>query len=225
MIKFCLKNAHTRQILFAIFLVTGLVNCGSGTHANPLAATPSPQKQYGVQVSSPANNSTVGTTVNFAASAATTCATGVASIGIFTAPGVLAYKVNGATVWVTTILLDRSLRLSPAAQLSEISRSLETTGREYYQQACQQLKSDAAAGRVPPVPAPEADSEFQSSNETERFSLTGDGGNTLVYLVRTPRGIVAYSRPLEVRMLTPISLAISIASVVLPSPGGPKNRA
>ena len=107
MIKFCLKNAHTRQILFAIFLVTGLVNCGIGTHANPLAATPSPQKQYGVQVSSPANNSTVGTTVNFAASAATTCATGVASIGIFTAPGVLAYKVNGAT-------LNTNLSLNPA---------------------------------------------------------------------------------------------------------------
>jgi hypothetical protein len=106
-IKFCLNNAYTKQLLFAIFLVTGLVNCGSGMHANPLAATPSPQKQSGVQVSSPANNSTVGTTVKFAASATTTCATGVASMGIFTAPGVLAYKANGAN-------LNTNLKLSPA---------------------------------------------------------------------------------------------------------------
>jgi len=44
----------------------------------------------------------------------------------------------GATVWVTTVLLDYSLRLSPVDQLSRLSRSLEKTGKEYYQQAREQ---------------------------------------------------------------------------------------
>ena len=57
----------------------------------------------------------------------------------------------GATVWVTTALLDRSLRLSPVDQLSGLSRSRAKTGREFYQQACEQLKADALAGRATPT--------------------------------------------------------------------------
>ena len=54
----------------------------------------------------------------------------------------------GATVWLTTLLLNSSLRLSPVNQLSDLSRSLEKTGKEYYQQARQQLKADALAGQI-----------------------------------------------------------------------------
>jgi two-component system nitrogen regulation sensor histidine kinase NtrY len=106
----------------------------------------------------------------------------------------------GATAWLTTVLLDRSLRLSPVDQLSELSRSLEATGREYYQQACEALKADALAGRVAPVSAPEAASEFQTSEDHERFALTGDGGGALLYLVRTPEGVAVYKRALGIRM-------------------------
>ncbi len=49
-----------------------------------------------VSVSAPANNSSVGNTVQYVATAATSCAKGVAAMGIYTAPYVLAYKVNGA---------------------------------------------------------------------------------------------------------------------------------
>ncbi|HEX6804699.1 MAG TPA: alkaline phosphatase family protein [Terriglobales bacterium] len=52
----------------------------------------------GVSVSSPGNNSTSASPVHFVASATTSCAKGVASIGIYTAPYVLAYKVNGASL-------------------------------------------------------------------------------------------------------------------------------
>lgn len=52
----------------------------------------------GVSVSSPANNSTVGSPVNFKATATTTCQKGVSSMGIYTAPGVLAYTVPGASM-------------------------------------------------------------------------------------------------------------------------------
>ena len=54
----------------------------------------------------------------------------------------------GATVWLTAQLLNQSLRLSPVNQLSDLSRSLEKTGKEYYQQAKDQLKADALAGRL-----------------------------------------------------------------------------
>lgn len=61
----------------------------------------------GVSVSKPANGSTLQGPVNFVASATTsTCPKGVASMGIYTTPGVLAYVVNGAS-------LNTSLNLSP----------------------------------------------------------------------------------------------------------------
>ena len=62
----------------------------------------------------------------------------------------------GATVWLTTLLLNQSLRLSPVNQLSDLSRSLEKTGKEYYQQARAQLKADALAGRLAPISVPHA---------------------------------------------------------------------
>jgi len=105
----------------------------------------------------------------------------------------------GATVWLTTLLLNQSLRLSPVNQLSDLSRSLEKTGKEYYQQAKDQLKADALAGRVAPVDLPNA-KDLLSSEDSEGFVLTGDGENQLLYLVRTPTGVTAWERPLGIRM-------------------------
>lgn len=48
----------------------------------------------GVWVSAPANNSNVATTVQFVAKATTSCPKGVAGMGIYTAPGKLAYLVH-----------------------------------------------------------------------------------------------------------------------------------
>ena len=105
-----------------------------------------------------------------------------------------------ATVWVTTLLLDRSLRLSPVDQLSEVSLSLQKTGHEYYEQASAQLKADARAGRLATVPVPDSAKDFLTSDDTESFSLTGEGGDTLVYLRKTPEGVKAWTRPLAIRM-------------------------
>lgn len=106
----------------------------------------------------------------------------------------------GATVWLTTLLLDRSLRLSPVDQLSELSLSLQKTGHEYYEQAKRQLKADALSGHLAPVPVPDAAKDFLSSDDTEQFSLTGNGGNTLLYLLKTNEGVKAWERPLDIRM-------------------------
>ena len=47
-----------------------------------------------VQVTSPANNSSVGPQVRYTATASSSCANGVAAMGIYTSPGVLAYVVQ-----------------------------------------------------------------------------------------------------------------------------------
>src|SRR3954471_9815528 len=60
----------------------------------------------GVSVTSPSNNSTVGSPVNYVATATSSCSKGVASMGIYSAPGKLAYVANGAS-------LNTSLSLSP----------------------------------------------------------------------------------------------------------------
>src|SRR5580692_5591759 len=48
-----------------------------------------------VSVNAPANNSNVATTVQYVATATSSCAKGVSAMGIYTAPNVLAYTVNG----------------------------------------------------------------------------------------------------------------------------------
>jgi hypothetical protein len=52
----------------------------------------------GVTVSSPGNGATVTSPVHFAATGSSSCSKGVAAMGIYTAPGVLAYKVNGSSL-------------------------------------------------------------------------------------------------------------------------------
>jgi len=70
-------------------------HCGGAT-TTPISITVSGSS--GVQVSTPANNATVGSPVNFQATATSTCSAGVASMGIYTAPNQLAYVVNGASL-------------------------------------------------------------------------------------------------------------------------------
>lgn len=91
----------------------------------------------------------------------------------------------GATLWLASILLDQSVRLRPSNQLTVLAESLERTGREYYRQACDQLRSDAGSGRLQPVSpdTPELKQmaeEFRSSGEPERFARTG---SQLVYFL------------------------------------------
>jgi hypothetical protein len=59
----------------------------------------------GVTVTSPGNGSTVGSAVNFVATANTSCAQGVASMGIYPAPYQLAYVSNGGSL-NTSLTLD-----------------------------------------------------------------------------------------------------------------------
>src|SRR5579871_4246121 len=60
----------------------------------------------GVTISSPYNGSTVGTSVNFVATANTSCSKGVGSMGIYPAAYQLAYVANGSS-------LNTNLNLNP----------------------------------------------------------------------------------------------------------------
>jgi hypothetical protein len=77
--------------------------CGGAT-TTPITVTVS--NESGVEVASPANDSTVSDPVRFTATASSSCAQGVASVGIYTAPGQLAYVANGST-------LNTALSLNP----------------------------------------------------------------------------------------------------------------
>ncbi len=105
----------------------------------------------------------------------------------------------GATVWLTTLLLNQSLRLSPADQISDLSRSLERTGQKYYQQACDQLKADALAGRLRAVVPPNVN-DLLSTEDSERCAVIGEAGDKLLFVARNANGVTAWERPLEIRM-------------------------
>ena len=56
----------------------------------------------------------------------------------------------GATIWITTSLLDRSLRYATTGELDRLSRTLETTAKRFYQREREALKEDALARRTQP---------------------------------------------------------------------------
>jgi hypothetical protein len=79
--------------------------CGGAT-TSTVSITVKSSGTTGVFVTSPSNNSTVGSPANFSATATTSCSLGISAMGIYTAPYQLAYVVNGAS-------LNTNLALSP----------------------------------------------------------------------------------------------------------------
>ena len=119
----------------------------------------------------------------------------------------------GATLWITTSLLERSLRYSSTGQVDALSKALEKTGRELYQWRREALKSDALAGRLAPARYaatglrdwPREVQEFWESGASERFSLAGEEGERINYLVRRPEGVWVYSSGLGAVSLARLS--------------------
>jgi hypothetical protein len=72
-------------------------NCGSSART-AVTLTVASGGQAGVYVTSPSNNSTVTSPAKFVATATTGCAKGIASMGIYTAPNMLAYSAKGASL-------------------------------------------------------------------------------------------------------------------------------
>jgi len=114
----------------------------------------------------------------------------------------------GATLWITTSFLDRSLRYRATRELDEVSRSLQVTGHEFYLQACENLKTEAAAGHVVPerysekdlAAWPEPVRSFWSSGEQQGCARAGANGDRLDYRERRPGEALVYSRALPISM-------------------------
>jgi two-component system nitrogen regulation sensor histidine kinase NtrY len=119
----------------------------------------------------------------------------------------------GATLWITASLLEHSLSYASTEELDKLSTSLKDTARLLYQSARQDLRDDAAAGRISAqvFPGnsrgawPAAVRDFWNSGETERFSLSGKQGDRLEYLVRNSGGVSLYSRRLGNIRMEPLS--------------------
>ena len=110
----------------------------------------------------------------------------------------------GATIWITTSLLERSLGYATTEELDGLSRTLEATMRQFYERERRSLKQDAAAARLTATSfdmrtagsAPEAVRAFWDSGEVERFTLSGPGGDRLDYMTRAAARVDVYSREL-----------------------------
>jgi hypothetical protein len=76
-------------------------NCG-GASVTPITITVGSGPK--VTVSAPQNNSQVSSTVQYVASASSSCSKGVSAMGIYTAPNQLAYTVSGAQLNTTLTL-------------------------------------------------------------------------------------------------------------------------
>jgi nitrogen fixation/metabolism regulation signal transduction histidine kinase len=114
-----------------------------------------------------------------------------------------------ATFWITSSLLDRSLGYATTGELDRLSRTLEATVRQFYQRERDALKEDALAGRTSPARYPAAEARtwpdavraFWDSGETERFGVSGSGGDHVDYMRRSdgsgaPPGVAVYRRDL-----------------------------
>jgi nitrogen fixation/metabolism regulation signal transduction histidine kinase len=110
----------------------------------------------------------------------------------------------GATIWITTSLLERSLGYATTEELNRLSRTLEATVRQFYQRERDSLRRDALDGRLTPTSYrtadlhtwPEEVRSFWESSETERSSLSGPAGDHLDFMRRGDRGVDVYRRDL-----------------------------
>jgi nitrogen fixation/metabolism regulation signal transduction histidine kinase len=141
-------------------------------------------------------------------------------IGIFLAATLVPLA---ATLWITTSLLDRSLSYASTGELDRLSRSLQKTGKELYQRACDALKADALGGRLEPVrytaarqtqwPAPVR--SFFDSADAERFLRSGRDGDHIEYLVRRGDAVWQWSTSLGGVALDQLSREYSNARAIV----------
>jgi two-component system nitrogen regulation sensor histidine kinase NtrY len=114
----------------------------------------------------------------------------------------------GATLWMTTSFLDRSLRYRATHELDDLSQSLHQTGLAFFNQACQDLKNDASGSRVAPqrfaaknlAAWAEPLRSFWSSGDQDGCVREGAEGDRLDYYVRHPDEVLVYSRALPIAM-------------------------
>ncbi|HYL37340.1 MAG TPA: HAMP domain-containing sensor histidine kinase [Bryobacteraceae bacterium] len=110
------------------------------------------------------------------------------------------------TTWIFVVTASSAIsRWTSIGEVDRLSKSLEKTGLELYQRACESLKQDAAAGRASPQAFrpgthgqwPVSVQEFFAGGEPEHFTFSGPGGDRLDYLVRRGDEVWMYSSSLH----------------------------
>jgi len=123
------------------------------------------------------------------------------------------------TAWIFASVASNAVtRWTSTAEVDQLSRSLEQTGRELYQRACQSLKNDAALGRGTPERLLASDrsrwtvgaQEFLAGGEDCAYS-----GDRMDYFVRHGDQIWAYSTSLHGVGLAKLSAQYSHARALV----------
>ncbi len=104
------------------------------------------------------------------------------------------------TLWLANSLFEHSLQYSGTREIDELSRSLESIGRVFYQRERDALRREALGGRIPDSHAAASDLRhdaslegFWQSGEPERFLALG--GRVTLWL-RRDRGVDIFQRDL-----------------------------
>jgi two-component system nitrogen regulation sensor histidine kinase NtrY len=111
----------------------------------------------------------------------------------------------GATLWISTSLLEMSLDLSTTGELEALSRTLEQTGHEFYQREREELRAQADSGKAAPhrynardrQTWPSEVKDFWDIGASEQFLPSGNEGDRLDYLVRHGDEVWQYSAGLR----------------------------
>jgi hypothetical protein len=141
----------------------------------------------GVTVSAPANGSNVSTTVQYVASSTTSCSSGVASMGIYTAPGVLAYTTPGSN-------LNTLLTLSPGTYQTEVQEWDNCGGASKTPITIYVGGSGGSGGSAHvTVTAPQNDSTVSSTVQYVASATTPCSKGVSAMGIYTAPGVLAYT--------------------------------
>ena len=156
-----------KNLCFPLLLSALLAGCGGGAQSvmNQAAEGPnaSARSQSVVHVSAPANHSSVATSVQYVANASTSCAAGISKMGIYTAPTILAFQVNGAH-------LNTNLNLNPGTYATTVKAWDNCGGTAA---AAVNINVQAPPPQFPPASVPPGTNTF--SNLQKGSGWTGYG--------------------------------------------------
>jgi hypothetical protein len=139
-----------------------------------------------VQVSAPKNNSTTATQIQYVAKSTSTCPQGVAAMGIYTSPGVLAYQTRGAS-------LNTLLTLNPGTYHTVV-QEWDHCGGSAYTPVTIQVKGPNSGGQVN-VSAPETNSTVSPTVQYVASASSSCPSGVATMGIYTAPGVLAYSGP------------------------------
>ena len=137
-----------------------------------------------VQVTAPSNNATVATQVQYVATATSPCAKGVSAMGIYTAPGILAYEAPGAN-------LNALLTLN-AGTYHTVVQEWDNCGASASTPITIQVGGQSSGGQVS-VTAPQPNSTVSSSVEYIASATSSCSKGVSAMGIYTAPGVLAYS--------------------------------